>query len=157
MQHGLRTTQNQSTVACSACVSQEAYPDRGQSPERLKEVAENKKKGVNLTAVPKTDGYVPPHLRGQGRQRVEGFDADEAAGRIRSAFANRVKKVEGAEDLQGKPMSKNAKKRASKAKKAQDAKSEDEGASVATGATPEGHPDEPATTAPPADPAKRLR
>lgn len=130
------------------------YPDRGQSPERLKLIAESKKQGVNLTAVPKAEGYVPPHLRGQGRQRVEGFDADEAAGRIRDVFSNRVKKVEGAEDLQGKPKSKNAKKRAGKAKKAQEEKAEQEAGLEAPSQVPENQaakPDEPA------DPAKRLR
>lgn len=135
---------------------QEEYPDRGQSPERLKVVAEGKKKGVNLTAAPKAEGYIPPHLRGGGR-KVEGFDADEAAGRIRQAFGNRVKKVEGAEDLQSKPKSKNAKKRAGKAKKAQEGKSEDGGGVEASEAAPESQPAEPAEAAAAADPAKRLR
>ena len=60
---------------------QGSYPDRGQSPERLKAVAEGKKQGKNLTVAPKAAGYVPPHLRGANGERtqkkVEGFDADE--------------------------------------------------------------------------------
>jgi hypothetical protein len=60
---------------------QDAFPDRGQSPERLQAVAEGKRQGKNLTAAPKTAGYVPPHLRGPNGERmkdqVEGFDADE--------------------------------------------------------------------------------
>lgn len=62
---------------------QDAYPDRGQSPERLKAVAEGKKQGKNLTVAPKAAGYVPPHLRGAVGQKkqaqVEGFDADEVS------------------------------------------------------------------------------
>lgn len=140
------------------CVAQADYPDRGQSPERLKAVAESKKQGVNLTAAPKAEGYVPPHLRGQGgRPRVEGFDADEAAGRIRHAFANRVKQVEGAESLQSKPKNKNAKKRAGKAKKAQESRSDDGGALEAADAAPETEAAAPAEAASPADAGKRLR
>ena len=60
---------------------QDAYPDRGQSPERLQAVAEGKKQGKNLTAAPKAAAYVPPNQRGAGgkkiEKQVEGFDADE--------------------------------------------------------------------------------
>jgi hypothetical protein len=72
-------------VRClSVCASlQDAYPDRGQSPERLQAVAEGRKQGKNLTAAPKAAGYVPPHLRGANGQKkekeVEGFDADEVS------------------------------------------------------------------------------
>ena len=66
---------------------QDKYPDRGQSPERLQEVAASKAKGVNLTAPQQKAAYVPPSQRGAGGARVpkqiEGFDADEAADRIR--------------------------------------------------------------------------
>lgn len=88
---------------------------------------------------------------------MEGFDADEAAGRIRQAFANRVKQVEGAENLQSKPKNKNAKKRAGKAKKAQEGRSDDGAVLEAPEAAPETQTAEPAAAPDPADAAKRLR
>ena len=55
---------------------QDRYPDRGQSPERLKQVAEGKKKGVNLTAPPVKKGYVPPAQRGADGSRSKVLSCD---------------------------------------------------------------------------------
>ena len=80
-------------MACTICNAlQSAFEDRGQSPERLRVVADNKKKGVDITVPAAKKGYVPPGQRGAdgSRQKViEGFDADEAASRIRNIAARK--------------------------------------------------------------------
>lgn len=131
------------------------FPDRGVSPERRRAVAAGKKKGVNLTVAAKKAGYVPPHQRGADGSRVqtvEGFDADEAASRIRSAMARKEKNrvIEGAEAPElTKNQIKNQKKKAAKARSK--APQDDGGVEAATDAVAE------ASVADPVDPAKRLR
>lgn len=70
---------------------QESFPDRGQSPERLKEVTAMQRKGVNITVAAKAPKFVPPHQRGaqqEGGSTVEGFDADAAVVRIKKMQQN---------------------------------------------------------------------
>lgn len=111
------------------CAVQEKFPDRGVSPERLEQVAAERKKGVDATIAAKKAAYVPSHMRGVDGQRtkkVEGWDADIAAERIRNMVARKEATrvpvgYEAAGDVPAKGLSKNAKKRAAKkAKKADD-------------------------------------
>ena len=75
------------------------YPNLPQSPERLAAVAENRKKGVDLTEATKAQAYVPAHLRQRGViggvATSLGFDADAAANRIKNMMAGKVRVPEG--------------------------------------------------------------
>lgn len=147
-----------------------AYPDRAQSPERLKEVAQSRKQGVNLTVAEKPEGYVPPHLRGRGgapaRKQVEGMEGLAGAGRVKGSGAG-----SGGADIGvvgAGSLSKSARKRANKAKKTPsqsgsvDGSTRDEAVEAAHGLRDVQLADQGAAggvtvPAEPQDPAKRLR
>jgi hypothetical protein len=123
---------------------------------------------VDVTVAQKKAAYVPNHMRGADGQRttkVEGWDADVAAERVRSMVARRQanRMPEGGADAPSKGPSKNAKKRAAKKAKAAeagDANVEDVAEGVAQVAVGSGAEAASATAEPASDAAadaKRIR